>query len=171
MVTTLHPNGAGARKAFPRQPVLVEPVALPFHGDYAGITIHYNVDAVRGLLDADAAGLHALNADLEAQEAALDADTTLTDADRDAARSPLWLASAQRVIRAAVVAVEWPYDDAPPDPATPETWGWHDPILVWIGQTGLQVAGAAWGGPLAVQARRNTSWSITASLLRTLHAS
>lgn len=165
MVSTLPRNGTG-RHPFPRTPLLLAPVPLPFKGDYDGITINFNVSAVRALLDADGAGLHALTTDLQAQETALDTDETLTDAERAAQRDALWLQSAQRVIARAVAGVEWPYTDPPPDPAAPETWPFDPHVLIWIAQIGLARAGAQFAGPFSTQAKRSTFFSITASLLR-----
>jgi hypothetical protein len=167
-------NGTGApHKAFPRQPVLLAAVPLPFKGTFEHVLINFNVSIVQDLLADDSRNLHALNADLEAQEAALDADETLTPEAKEAQRSPLWLAAAWRVIDRAVYSVEWDYDDPPPDPHAPDTWtGWPDLILVWIGQAGIHAAGVQFGvGPLSQQARQSQFWATTASLTRMLNGS
>jgi hypothetical protein len=164
-MTTAYRNGTGAaRKAFPRTPILLAPVALPFKGDYAGIVLNFNISAVRELLDHGAAGLHTLTADLQDQEAALDADTSLDDDTREARRDALWLENAQRVIVRAVHTVEWDYDDPAPDPHAVAEWGWDGAVLVWIAQIGLAQAGAQFAGPLSLQARRNTFSNIMAFL-------
>lgn len=197
MVTTFPPrNGTGAaRKPFPRQPVLLAPVVLPFKGTFEHVTINFNVSVVQDLLDHSGAQLSALNADLTEQEtalnaahaeqrAALHADTSLPLEDRTAAldaldretddhRGTLWLEAAWRVIARTVDSVEWEYTEPPPDPQRPETWAnWPPVLIVWIGQQGIQAAGVQFGaGPLARQVRASESWSITASLVRTLNTS
>ncbi len=164
MTTALHRNGTEARSRFPRTPLLLAPVTLPFKGDYAGIIINFDVSAVRALLDDDAAGLRALTADLDAQETALDADATLDDAARASRRDALWLEGAHRVIARTVASVEWPYDEPPPDPAQPDQWPFDPLILLWIAQNGLPLAGAQFAGPFAQQATRHTFLSTLASL-------
>lgn len=176
MVTMMNRNGTGfAPKVFPRTTVILAPVKLPFKGTLANTVVNFNVSVVQALLDHESAGLHALNAEWEAAEDALDADESLTPDEKDEQRGPLWLASAQAVIRAAVDSLEWEYTDRPPpDPHAVEGWAEVIPPLVqiWIGQTGLQVAGEQFGtGPLAQQVRQSGSWSTLASLLRTLNDS
>ena len=170
MVTTMNRNGTG-RKTFPRQPLLLAPVVLPFKGDYAGITINFDAGRVRDLLDSDRAGYTALLADLAAEETALDADETATPAAQEEQRGALWLAMAQRIITQTVHSVEWEYDDPPPDPAHVTDWPFDPAILIWIGRAGLEIAGAQFSGPLSQQARQLESWATTASLWRTLRGS
>lgn len=166
MVSTFTRNGTGPR-AFPARPLLLAPVSLPHGGDYEGIVVQFNAGAVRELLDNESAGLLALTADLRAEERALLATlqtperlseqralTVYEQAEVTALRTrqdAILLEQCLRLIQATVHRVDWPYTDAPPDPADPlafaDTLG--DFVTIWIAQRGLYQVGAQFGGFLS----------------------
>jgi hypothetical protein len=157
MVMTFPRNGATERPgAFPRTPLLLAPVILPFQGpgysDAGPITILYSVPAVRDLV----AEIQATQGHITAimgfsdKEAAIVADESLTDAEKQARVDDLVLDGAHQIIGQVVYGVEWPYTDPPPDPRRPESFDlWDRRVVVWIAYEGLLLAGAQYTGPLA----------------------
>lgn len=157
-VTSFSRNGATQRAgSFPKQPLLLAPVILPFQGpgysDAGPITILYNVPCVREIVEeaTQRDGILGLFADLqERQDAIVAQDVPLLDKARQI--DGLVLEGAHRLIQQAVYAVEWPYTDDPPDPQRPETFDiWDARVVAWIAYDGLGLAGQQYAGPLAMR--------------------
>jgi hypothetical protein len=155
MINTLARNGTGAR-AFPREPLLLAPVDLPFKGDYEGICLYYNVGAVRALVDDGLTAYRETLTAFNAQEQAIRASADLSEAEQDRQVDALLLEWAHGIIAQTVVGLDWPWaEDGKPDPAHPETFDiWDSQVVLWVAREGLMRAGAEWSGPLAVRAMR-----------------
>lgn len=142
---------------FPETPLLLEPVKLPWRGALEGVTLLYDVEKVRELVDTSWG--QTISIDLLPRRAEILSQGDRISDDQIPELDDSYLEEALRIIQVAVFQVEWPFSTPPPNPADPLTFTkfFNDHQIYWMAGEGVSAAAEPWVGPLSLAALQRTS--------------